>query len=114
MSEITVEEYIKTKISTELQPIVGRLQEIMHKYTPESKQVIYYGALMWKRDKVMAWVTPAKAHISLGFYKGNEFKDKHGLLEGTGKASRHVKIKKIEDINEAALEDFIEQSLKLG
>ncbi len=39
----------------------------------------------------IAWVKPAKAHVSFGFWRGAEFTDRAGVLEG-GSGMRHVKI----------------------
>jgi hypothetical protein len=39
--------------------------------------------------------------------------DDHGLLEGVGKKTRHVKLKKPGAIDQAALRDYIAQAVAL-
>jgi hypothetical protein len=34
-----------------------------------------------------------KAHVNVGFFRGAELFDPNGLLEGTGKFIRHVKLR---------------------
>jgi hypothetical protein len=42
-----------------------------------------------------------------------EMEDKHGLLRGVGKVSRHVKLKSPDSVEEVALRDYIRQALEL-
>ena len=44
----------------------------------------------------------------MGFFRGAEIADPRGLLEGTGKFMRHVKLAPERDADEAALKSLIE------
>ena len=55
------------------------------------------------RDAPFGYVNVFKAHVNVGFYLGAELDDPEGLLEGTGKRMRHVKVRPGADLNEAAL-----------
>ncbi len=54
-------------------------------------------------DAPFAYVGAFRAHVNVGFFQGAALPDPEGLLEGTGKSMRHVKIKPDQDINAAAL-----------
>ena len=43
-------------------------------------------------DAAFAYVNAFKAHVNVGFFRGAELADPDGLLEGTGKFMRHVKL----------------------
>lgn len=43
------------------------------------------------------------AHVNVGFFRGAELADPDGLLEGTGKFMRHVKLRPGSRVDEAAL-----------
>ena len=43
-------------------------------------------------DAAFAYVNAFKAHVNVGFFRGAEIADPDGLLEGTGKFMRHVKL----------------------
>lgn len=43
-------------------------------------------------DAAFAYVNAFKAHVNVGFFRGAELVDPTGLLEGTGKYMRHVKL----------------------
>lgn len=55
-----------------------------------------------------AYVNAFKAHVNIGFFGGAELPDPAGLLEGTGKFMRHVKIKPGTPVDAARLQELIE------
>lgn len=55
--------------------------------TPARMIAYCYGP---KYIQMVCTIIPSKKGLKLGFYKGNELPDPHGLLEGTGKISRYV------------------------
>jgi hypothetical protein len=59
-------------------------------------------------DAAFAYINAFKAHVNVGFFHGAELTDPAGLLEGTGKYMRHVKLRPDRDIDTAALSKLIE------
>jgi len=55
-----------------------------------------------------AYVGAFKAHCNVGFYYGAELADPSGLLQGTGKRMRHVKLKPQQKVDETALAELID------
>ena len=53
------------------------------------------------------YVNAFKAHVNVGFFRGAELADPAGLLEGTGRFMRHVKLRPSEDVDESALTRLI-------
>jgi hypothetical protein len=51
-----------------------------------------------KMSEQVCYIAPFKSYVNLGFYKGAELPDPDGLLEGTGKLLRHMKVKRLEDL----------------
>ena len=58
-------------------------------------------------DAAFAYVGVFKAHVNLGFFHGAALPDPTGLLEGTGKFMRHVKIKPGRVVDERSVEALI-------
>ncbi len=58
-------------------------------------------------DAAFAYVNVFKSHASVGFYAGSSLDDPAGLLEGSGKRMRHVKLRLGEDVEEEALRALI-------
>ena len=59
-------------------------------------------------DAAFAYVNAYKAHVNVGFFRGAEIADPDGLLEGTGKFMRHMKLRPKRDFDAAALTKLIE------
>jgi hypothetical protein len=58
-------------------------------------------------DAAFAYVNAFKAHVNVGFFRGAELADPAGLLEGTGKVMRHVKLDPTRALDAAALSKLI-------
>jgi hypothetical protein len=58
-------------------------------------------------DAAFAYVNAFKAHVNVGFFRGAEIANPAGLLEGTGKVMRHVKLSATRDVDAAALARLI-------
>lgn len=54
-------------------------------------------------DAAFAYVNAFKAHVNVGFFRGAVLSDPSGLLEGTGRFMRHVKLRPERDVDAAAL-----------
>jgi hypothetical protein len=51
-------------------------------------------------------------HVNLMFMRGVDMKDSRGLLEGEGKAMRHVKMRTVADTKRPGVRDLIKQAKK--
>lgn len=60
------------------------------------------------RDAAFGYVNAFTAHVNVGFFRGAELADPQGLLEGTGKFMRHVKLRPQGHVDAAALMHLIE------
>jgi hypothetical protein len=54
-------------------------------------------------DAAFGYVNAFNAHVNIGFLQGASLDDPAGLLEGSGKRMRHVKLRWGEQADEAAL-----------
>src|SRR5262245_4503957 len=59
-------------------------------------------------DAAFAYVNAFKAHVNVGFFRGAKIADPKGLLEGTGKFMRHVKLSPASDFDATALSRLID------
>ncbi len=58
-------------------------------------------------DAPFGYVGAFSAHVNVGFFYGMALGDPAGLLEGSGKRMRHVKLRWGQGVNEGALVDLI-------
>jgi hypothetical protein len=59
-------------------------------------------------DAAFSYVNAFRAHVNVGFFRGAEIADPEGLLEGTGKFMRHVKLRPGRDVDGTALMKLID------
>ena len=54
-------------------------------------------------DAAFAYVNAFRAHVNVGFFRGDELSDPANQLEGTGKYMRHVKLRPESNVDAKAL-----------
>ena len=60
------------------------------------------------RDVPFGYVNSFKNHVNVGFFCGKWLEDPAGLLEGSGKRMRHVKLRPDAESDDAALGELID------
>src|SRR5438270_6889095 len=93
----------------ELGAIARRWFEVMRSCGDDMRELLHDGRpTACVGDAAFAYVNAFKAHVNVGFFRGAEIADPNGLLEGTGKFMRHVKLSPEADVDTAALTTLIE------
>jgi len=95
--------------SGELGAIARRWFELMRGCGDDVRELLHDGQpTACVGDAAFAYVDAFRAHVNVGFFRGAEIADPDGLLEGTGKFMRHVKLGPNRDIDTAALRRLIQ------
>jgi hypothetical protein len=95
--------------SGELRTIARRWFEIMRGCGDDVRELLHDGhPTACVGDAAFGYVNAFSAHVNVGFFRGAELSDPSGLLEGTGKFMRHVKLRPERDVDAAALTKLIE------
>ena len=63
-------------------------------------------------DAGFGYVNTFRAHVNVGFFRGSTLPDPVGLLEGTGRLGRHVKLKPSTRLDSSALEAVITEAYR--
>src|SRR3954453_12896987 len=93
----------------ELGTIARRWFEVMRSWGDDVREPLHDGhPTACVGDAAFAYVNAFTAHVNVGFFRGAELADPKGLLEGTGKVMRHVKLSRDRDVDHAALTKLIE------
>jgi len=91
-----------------LRTIVRPWFELMRQCGPGVRELMHDGCpTVCVGDAGFGYVNSFKAHAGVGFFRGALLADPSGLLEGTGKLGRHVKLRPDEVVNAPALEALI-------
>lgn len=75
------------------------------------QKIASYGVGPKKMTEHYAYIGVFKAHLNLGFYHGAALPDPEGLLEGTGKNLRHVKLRDLASCKTAAIKALLEAAI---
>lgn len=59
-------------------------------------------------------IAPQRAWVNLGLYRAVDLPDPAGLLVGTGKLHRHVKVRSVEDLGSPPLRALLEEAVTRG
>jgi hypothetical protein len=78
----------------------------------ESARLIGYGTDRTYRGLVCG-IALQREYVNLMFARGVELPDPAGLLQGTGKRARHVKLRRVEDVDNPAVAALVEAALGL-
>jgi hypothetical protein len=83
--------------------------EVMRNCGADVREVLHDGhPTACVQDAAFAYVDAFKAHVNVGFFLGAEIADPQGLLQGTGRFMRHVKLGPGRDVDDEALKKLIE------
>ena len=95
--------------SGELGAIARRWFEVMRGCGNDVREVLHDGhPTACVRDAAFGYVNAFRDHVNVGFFRGAEIADPAGLLEGTGRFMRHVKLRPERDVDATALTKLIE------
>ncbi len=88
----------------ELGSLARRWFEVMRGCGGDVREVLHDGhPTACVGEAAFAYVNAFRAHVNVGFFAGAELADPQGLLQGTGRFMRHVKLRPREAVDARAL-----------
>ena len=118
MNETSLEEFLASNIP-EVRQLVLKTRALVLTVIPQAieqvdppSKIIAYGFGLKYGDLICA-IAPYKTYVNLIFSQGAQLPDPQGLLTGTGKRARHVKIKSATDIETPGLRSLLEAALAM-
>jgi hypothetical protein len=98
-----------------LRPVAAELRRLVKKVVPGSRESINpWGIPSFDFHGPFCFLMVGKNHVTFGFTRGTSLTDAGGLLEGTGKNLRHVKVKEIAQVRDPNLRQLILQAAALN
>ncbi|HVU15311.1 MAG TPA: DUF1801 domain-containing protein [Candidatus Didemnitutus sp.] len=92
----------------ELGRIARQWFEVMRSCGPEVRELLHDGhPTACVGEVAFGYVNAFKAHVNVGFFRATDLPDPKGLLVGTGKSMRHVKLEPGQAIDATALRALI-------
>ncbi|MET0987651.1 MAG: DUF1801 domain-containing protein [Steroidobacteraceae bacterium] len=92
----------------ELRSIARRWFVEMRRCGDDVRELMHDGCpVACVEDAAFGYVNSFKSHVNVGFFYGAMLEDPAGMLEGTGKRMRHVKLKPGSEPDSQSLRDLI-------
>ena len=107
-----VSEYIE-KAPENHREILTKLRDLIAAKSPEATEGFKWSRPVYGLEKDFCYLNYSQKHVNLGFFNFEKINDTQGLLEGTGKQMRHIKIKNLENLDEDYLGKMIQQAAEL-
>jgi hypothetical protein len=95
------------------------LREIILEEAPDASESIYqvYTVAIWfgfsgKMKDMFCYVATSAGHVNLGFPRGASLPDPNCVLEGRGKAMRHIKFASLGDLERPFVRRYIQAAME--
>jgi len=101
----TIDDYINQQASPQRE-ICQNLRELILKTIPGIKEEMKWGAPVFGGGKF--YIGALRDHVNLGFSIVGLNKEEIALFEGSGKTMRHIKVDKLENMDEKRIIGLLE------
>ena len=110
---MSIEDWIAKKASGWQGDVVRRVIAVVKRAAPAASCSIKWAQPVFEQNGPFLFVMPARAHLSVGFWRGAEVADPKGLLE-RGDRMGHFKLRAGADLDEAALAAMVRDAVRLN
>jgi len=105
--------YVKDE-NPELRKVVHGLKNLVRGAVPGTRETVNaWGIPIFEAKDLFCFYMVGRNHVTFGFHYGTSLEDPGGLLEGTGKNIRHVKLRSLEDLEQKGLKQLVQAAARL-
>lgn len=95
--------------------IVEMLRALVKKADPQASESLKWNMPVFEDAGMLCYIWPLKRSVNFGFYNASpELVDPDGLLEGTGKRMRHVKLESPSDVKPAQFTKWVKRAAQFN
>jgi hypothetical protein len=113
MKDIDVTAFINQQ-PTVLRSVLNALRITIFQTVLHVEESIKCGIPFYSYHGRLCFLNPGDGAVALGLCKGAFLANTQGSLEGVGKEVRHVRIKKMTDIDQVALQTLLQEAMLLN
>ena len=111
---LSVDDWVKQKSTGWQQKKLKALIGAVKKAAPDAELAIKWGQPVFSANGPLAFLRPAKAHVTLGFWRGAELKDPDGVLEGDGQRMKHWKLGEDDAVDSKRVAAWVKEATELN
>ena len=114
-AQIPVSEYVG-RVPADLRPTMQAARRTIKAIAPTAVETAWrtWPIRYRQGDLYVVAVGNYPRWISVFFFRGGELDDPDGVLEGTGKLMRHIKLREAKDASSPALKRMLRQAFRVG
>lgn len=102
-------------LSDDKKVLAAELRSIITSALPAAQESIKWNFPVYEENGLVCSIRVTDKHVALQFFEsGILLDDPDGLLEGTGKKMRHIKIRKKSDIKVKLFKSWLKQAAELN
>lgn len=87
--------------------IVEAVRTLVNKTFKSTSEEVKYGGILFTSGVQFCGVFAYKEHVSVEFGSGAKIEDDIGLLEGSGKGRRHLKLRSVAEVQSKRLAEYL-------
>ena len=99
---------------SDVQTLARGLRTLVRRLAPDAEEKLHpqWKTVAYGCSVKFCAISPHKSWVNLQFHSGSSLRDPSGLLEGTGKSMRHVKVAIPGDLKRKALSVLIREAAR--
>ena len=99
-------------IAYQLRDLIAEIYPDVVEIPKPAEQHVAYATGRGKANQIFGYICPMAQYVRLGFYYGGSLPDPEGLLVGSGKRLRHVKLYTTAEVERPAIHALIEAAVQ--
>jgi hypothetical protein len=111
---MAIDAWIEKQVDPKHRELVKDLLGLARKAAPKATLSIKWNQPVLDCGGPLVFVRAAKAHVTIGFWRGSELRAPAGVLEGAGDRMRHIKIATKDELDDKLVIDLVKQAVKLN
>jgi hypothetical protein len=110
---MSVDAWVKAKAKGWQGELVHKLVAVAKSAAPGGEITIKWNQPVLVHNGPVAFIKPAKAHVTFGFWRGAMLSDPKGALEG-GDRMKHLKLPSAKALDETQLKKWVKEAVALN
>lgn len=91
--------------------VLRALRSLIHEGAPHLQERVKWSNPWYVGNDNVVYLASQQSYATFGVCNGAHLDDRHGLLEGTGKAMRHVKVRRLDNRLRVQLCDLLAEAI---
>ena len=110
---MTIDEYFE-QLESPNREVAAALRKLLDEEAPEAACAIKWGMPVFEQNGRLCYIDGKGKQVKLGFFQGARLPDPDGLIEGTGRAMRHIKVQDLESRREVGIRALLRAAVRLN